>query len=144
MTAKSVSITHEQAKAALQKYHNKCAAARALGIHHDTMAKLLGGAYTPAPASATANARRTLQSFREQFDKDTIVPRRITDFLKKMADDGDLWIPEAELRERTHISAATLNTYRDMFAGHIVQVDRKNIWAVNKGVANQIRRMKLL
>jgi hypothetical protein len=144
MAAKPVSITVEQARAALDKHGNKSAAARALGIHRDTMAKLIGGKYIPAPVPARAATRRTIQSFREQFDKDTIVPRKIQDFLSSMSDDGDLWIPESELRERAHISATTLNLYREQFAGQIVAVDRKNIWCVNKGVANQIRKMKLL
>lgn len=79
----------------------------------------------------------SLQEFREMYDKDVIVPKKVREALKKL---GNRWIPEAEFIRMAMISQADMGNYREQFAEHIVMVDSvKRVWVGTRALAAELR-----
>lgn len=85
-------------------------------------------------------AGRPLSEFREVYDKDFIVPKRIKQGLKEL---GQGWEYEAEFIRQIGVRAIDLAAYRDMFADHIVNIrsESKRAWAGTTATAKQMREM---
>ena len=112
--------------AALVSEHGSIkAAARAIGIAESTFRGRLKGApvahrVTPraAPLVATAPIKsRSLEAFRAEFDKGTIVPGKVRAALAAL---GDGWLFETEFAQAAGVSLNDLGHYRDEFAPHIL------------------------
>ena len=84
---------------------------------------------------------RSLQEFRAEHDKSFIVPKKITDALKKL---GNGWEYEVQFMRIAGLSVTDLAAYRDQFAEHVVMVGGRNpkrVWAGTVDLARQLRDM---
>lgn len=90
-------------------------------------------------------AAQSLQSFRETYDKDYIIPRRIKDGLRTLLDDegNPGWAYEVQFAKHCGVSPQDLGNYRDSFASHVVVLSRdgRRAWAATPEVATTLRGM---
>lgn len=120
---------------------NQTAAAKEAGVARSTFAARLKKEVTSDKApKAVAKNIRTLQEFKQTFDKDTIVPAKIKAALK---DVGSGWLYESEFVKEAGVSYSDLGIYRDMFTDHVVTLKRENkrAWAGTVAVANQMKAL---
>lgn len=90
------------------------------------------------PATAPANRRgRTLAEFRDQFDKSTIVPKRIKTALAELG--RSHWLYELEFQKLAGVSLADLGNFRDQFSDYVVAMRTKRAWAGSTELAAQMR-----
>jgi len=139
----------ETAEAAVLKTNgNVAAAARSLGVAKSTVQKALGRhpdvkakAMRPKlKANASAKTQgRTLDEFRHTYDKDTIIPQRINEALKRL---GGGWVFEVEFAKMAAVSLSDLGNYRDGFADHVVALrESRRAWAGTTATAKAMREM---
>jgi hypothetical protein len=84
---------------------------------------------------------RPLGDFRAAHDKDTIVPAKFREALKKL---GGGWLYDEEFRKLAGLSTADFARYRDQFLDHVVIVkgaQPKKAWAGTKDLAAKMRAM---
>lgn len=98
-----------------------------------------------AKRSSTAISKETkkgksLQDFRELYDNDYIVPKRIQKALKEL---GESWEAEMDFSRRANVSLQNLNLYKDQFEDHIIVVThkKKRLWAGTVKFAEKCREM---
>lgn len=140
-------------KAIVRKHKgNQRAAARELHIDEKTLRRRLReGSSTPVqarsratPAAAPTPARgRSLESFKQEFDRATIIPSKIRAALTAM---GDTWLYETEFIKQAGVSTPELGDYRDQFNDHVLEVRARGkaprrIWAGTVKLATKMRGM---
>ena len=83
---------------------------------------------------------KSLSEFREVYDKDYIIPRRIRAGLKSL---GNGWEYEVEFARKIGVRIADLANYREMFTEYVVSLNQasKRVWAGNKTLAEQLKEM---
>lgn len=85
---------------------------------------------------------RSIEEFRNAFDKATIVPSRVKAALAAL---GTGWMTELEFAKLAGVSLPDLGTYREAFEGHVVVLPGehkgKRLWAGTKAVATRMREM---
>jgi len=131
-------MTREEAQALVKKHGTAAAAARAAGVAKQTFSDRLLGKYPPrvAPTGGT----RSLADFRAQYDKATIVPRKVREALHQL---GAGWAYEVDFARRAGVSLADLGRFRDQFAAYVVQIgrDSRRAWAGSAATARAMREM---
>lgn len=142
-------MTRSEAQAAIQKYGGQRRAADALGITRKKIELALrrddvpGGKASARAAvvkAATQIKCRTLDEFRQTYDKATIVPAKIKAGLKTLGATG--WEYEVQFAKLCGISSADLSAYRDGFASHVVPLrDSRRAWAGTVSTANKMKEM---
>jgi len=132
MTQKQV----QQARDAVAKHGTLAAAARALKLPKSTLQHRL----STTDVAPTRTAGRSLDEFRSQYDKETIVPAKVRAALREL---GSGWAYEIEFVKLAGVALADLANFRDMFADHVVAVQRsgKRAWAGTKATADKMREM---
>ena len=138
----------EQAIALYEEHGTVRGAARAAGISPTAMRKRLQsvgvrgkGKQMPTASMTPSNAKaRSLADFRETYDKDTIIPKKLDAAIAEL---GDGWLYESEFVKLAGVSYMDLTAFRDAYSTHIVYIkrDSKRVWAGTPEVADQMRRM---
>lgn len=89
---------------------------------------------------------KTLNSFREKFDRSVVVPNKIKAALQSLLDEHgpEAWESEGEIIKRSGISMTDMGEFREMFEKHIVKVrernrDERRIWFGDAKVAAKVR-----
>lgn len=140
--------------AALVRKHGSIrAAAAASGLKYTTFRdRMKGGragirerrAGTAVPAATASRVKaRSLEAFRHEFDKDTIVPARIRAALAAL---GEGWLFEVEFAQAAGVSLNDLGHYRDEFAAHHLVARspgkaERRVWAGTPEAAAAMRAM---
>ncbi len=100
-----------------------------------------------AKASSSKSAprvkARSLEAFREQFDRSTIVPGKIRAALEAL---GEEWLFEVEFAQAAGVSLTELGHYRDEFAAHQLVArapgrGERRVWVGSIKAANAMRAM---
>lgn len=120
--------------------------ARATGIprtsarRHIDAAQRDGVTVSGQPPAESNRTGKSLAEFREAYDRDYIVPRKVREALNAL---GDSWEYEAEFVRRAGVSFADLGRYRDQFAEHVVVLNRdsRRAWAGTVALAAKMREM---
>lgn len=83
---------------------------------------------------------KSLADFKQTYDKNTIIPRKIKAALKEL---GSAWEYEAEFIKRAGINYTDMNTFRDMFDDHLIFIKRENkkIWCGTLAFANKLKEL---
>jgi len=91
-------------------------------------------------ANGKLKSGRSLQDFRAEYDKDFIVPQKISDALRIL---GDGWEYEVQFAKLASVGLVDLASYRDAFAEHVVVLGRegRRAWAGTKEAAAKMREM---
>jgi len=131
--------TREDILAAIAEHGSQRKAARALGIAQSTLSAALHGTRDRTPAAAKT-VGRSIDEFRNTYDKGTIIPARITAALKQL---GSGWDYEVGFSRLAGVSLTDLSAVREQFEAHIVVVDRggRRAWAGTVATANKMREM---
>jgi len=140
-------MTAAEARAAIEKHGSQRAAAKALGVHHGTLGKIVsrdkarGGNKTqPQPTiSSDTGKGRSLADFRAAHDKATIIPHKIREGLAKLGKAG--WLYESEFVKLAGVSPMDFSAYRDEFAAYFVQLRDRRAWAGSEKLATQMREV---
>jgi hypothetical protein len=140
-------MTATEAQEAVKKHGSQRAAARALGVHHGTLGKILsrakarGKAQTPPQAAGSSDMGkgRSLADFLKAHDKATIVPAKIREGLAKLGKNG--WLYESEFVKLANVSPGDFSAYRDEFAAYFVQLRDRRAWAGSEKLASQMREV---
>lgn len=129
-------VTPDQAREALKKHGSQTAAAKALGVARSTLAKHLNVEAKPQQPKAG----RSIDEFRNTYDKSTIVPKRVSAALKQL---GGGWDYEVNFARLAGVSLMDLSAIRDQFEAHVVPVDRsgRRAWAGTTATAQKMREM---
>jgi hypothetical protein len=103
-------------------------------------ARTRGDRPIPVKEPIKPRAGRSLSDFRNQYDKDVIVPSKIRTALKELRSS---WVYEKEFVHMTGVSFNDMGNYREMFADHIVNLrqENKRVWAGTPKLAIQLREM---
>ena len=144
----------QEAKQLFEKHGTIAGAANEAGICPAAMRKRLRGigmfpgvqhrdGTCDTTASVTVNHSLTAHSlvdFRNAYDKDTIIPRKIREALESI---GSGWVYESELTRISGVGYADLGMYRDEFADHVVFIKResKRAWTGSTETAEAMRKM---
>lgn len=141
-------MTRQEAEAAVKQYGSINKAARSVGVRKSTISNALKGITKAAgklPTAKTAAAAvkrqgKTLNDFRQTYDKATIVPAKIKAALVVLGAGG--WDYESQFARLAGVSLADLGTFRDQFADYVVALrDSRRAWAGSKATAKQMREM---
>lgn len=126
-------MTSEQAKELIQKHGSVRKASEASGVGRKTLTRL---------SKAESSGRRvgkSLLEFRSQYDKDFIVPHKVTQALKAL---GNKWEYEVEFARLAGVGLADLGNYRSKFAEHVVSLrDSRRVWAGTTALAKTLKEM---
>ena len=136
----------------VQKHGSIARAAKALKISPSTFRDRMRGGRAglrarrqgkPASTPAAAPKAYSLDDFRTQFDKSTIVPNKIRAALSAL---GDGWLYEVEFAQHAGVSLNDLGRFRDAFASHQIVArapgrSERRIWVGSKKVADRMREM---
>jgi hypothetical protein len=111
------------------------AVTKQLGVNPTSVRNMLTRIRRDQPTSG-----RSLAEFKQTYDKNTIIPQKIKKALKEL---GAAWEYEAEFIKRAGVNYTDINTFRDMFDGHVVVVKResKKIWCGTAAFANQLKEL---
>ena len=141
-------MTREEAQALVTKHGSIRKAAKIAGINRHTLGRWLNGetkARAVVRAVSTKSytglqvAARSVADFRNTYDLNTIVPKKIAAGFKLL---GAGWMYESEFAKAAGLTMKDLGMFRDNYADHIVVVgDSRRIWAGKKTVAEQMRQM---
>ena len=132
---------YQEAYEAVQKTGgNLTAAARLLGIDRHAVKRRLRkcyeqtGATIPLPvaqvsAKPKANVSpRTLNEFKQKYDKSTIIPSKIREGIVTVLSRG--WLYDAEFREACGVPPGNWRRFADDFSEYHTKRDGKIIWAM--------------
>lgn len=83
---------------------------------------------------------KTLDEFRQQYDKSYIIPTRVKDALKAM---GNTWEYEGPFAKQACVTLADLGDVREQFIDHVVILSRdgRRAWAGTAATAEAMRKM---
>ena len=130
-------ITKDEAVALCVKNNgNVTEAAKEAGMPRTTFRKIMKGGAAKATPSPIG---KTLAQFRETFDKNVIVPKRIKAGLEKL---GDSWEYEVAFAKSAGVSLTDLANFREMFPDnwHALKRDGRRVWS-SKSTIKAIRSM---
>lgn len=132
------------AVAAFEAYGNKAEAAKSLGLSRTTFCDRLDAAAKRGMVTMdlpSASKGRSLSDFRQEYDKDFIVPKKIEGALAEIGKDG--WEYEVGFAKLAGISLADLGNYREKYAEYVVVIKRdgKRAWAGSPKTAATMRSM---
>lgn len=89
---------------------------------------------------------KDITAWREQHDKDVIVPKKIQAAIESMRKDGpETWEYESDFIKRAGISQTDMGRYRERFIKHIVPTpvttgrSARNCWFADAKVAGKLR-----
>jgi len=141
-------MTREEAQELVKKHSTKQEAADAAGVSRTTFRRILDGTQrartvkmvvSTKPYMGTQVTARSVTDFRNTYDLNTIVPKKIAAGFKQL---GAGWLYESEFAKAAGLTMKDLGMFRDNYAEHIVVVgDSRRIWAGKKTVADQMRSM---
>ena len=143
-------MTREEAQELIKKHGSMRKASKAAGMHRETLAKIAAGkpvftqqkrslVISTKPYSGLQVTARSVTDFRNTYDLNTIVPKKIAAGFKQL---GAGWLYESEFAKAAGLTMKDLGMFRDNYAAHIVVVgDNRRIWAGKKAVAEQMRSM---
>ena len=143
-------MTQEEAQSLVKKHGNKKEASIAAGISRTTFCRILDGvscagkkvlvvSTKPFIGIGTSIAARSVTDFRNTYDMNTIVPKKIAAGFKQL---GAGWLYESEFAKSAGLTMKDLGNFRDNYAEHIVVVkEGRRVWAGKKTVAEQMRQM---
>jgi hypothetical protein len=121
----------ETVRKAVAKCGGITKAAESLGISRHAAGRLLRQKASPA--------KKSLSDFRAEYDKDTIVPKRLKAALVALGSGG--WEYEVPFARAAGVSLSDLSAYRDAFASNVVQLPGgRRAWA-QAGTAAKMRSM---
>lgn len=85
-----------------------------------------------------------VEEFRQQYDRAYIVPRRISDALKKL---GDRWMREIDFAKFAGIGTQDISAYRAEFEqDFVVELGGRNagkrVWCGTKAMAAKLREIQ--
>lgn len=138
-----------EAYEALEKYGSQREAAAALGISRKSLRDRLNRGRTatvsdkkdePRPKSQSPVLVKTLEDFRNTYDKDVIIPAKIREGIAALSGG---WAYEQEFVRFAGVSYNDLGIYRDMFADYVVIIKRgeRRAWAATPELAEEMRKM---
>ena len=130
----------EAAKAAKMSFggfRSRLATAKKRGL---TLTNAKSNTKSNGKANGKLKSGRSLQDFRAEYDKDFIVPQKISDALRIL---GDGWEYEVQFAKLASVGLVDLASYRDAFAEHVVVLGRegRRAWAGTKEAAAKMREM---
>ena len=139
-------MTKEQALALVAKYGSQKAAALAVGVTRHVIYHAIKRSENRKRGESSQSSLpekelsvRSLQEFRNTFDLETIVPKKINVALKQL---GSGWLYEMEFCKSADITSTQISNFRDRYSEHIVCIrDRRRIWVGKKNIAEEMRRM---
>jgi hypothetical protein len=134
-------MTREEAKKAVEKFGSVTGAARGLKVARNSLRWALRDKDERPSSVAKVPIVRTVSEFRKTYDKDTIVPSRIRNGLKKLGRGG--WAYEVDFVRLAEINTNDLRVYRDAFAqDHVVEIkDGRRVWTGSKSTTEELRAM---
>jgi len=146
------SMNSDEVKAAIRKCGSQTKAARMLNISRRQIRKILTGVVKvvnpvktrpcqstlPVGVSRSVTAR-SLKDFRELYDKNLIIPRKIRDAIKRLGQNG--WAYEIEFVKDAEISQADMGNFREKFSDYVVVLKSKRVWAGSPRLAQTLRSM---
>jgi hypothetical protein len=146
-------MTPEEAQAFVKKCGSIRKAAVAAGVSRRTMGRIVHGelkkpckltrhlspsASAPSYAGASA-AVRSVADFRNVYDLNTIVPKKIAAGFKLL---GAGWMYESEFAKAAGLTLKDLGNFRENYMDHfLVTRDGHKVWAGRVSVANELRQM---
>lgn len=86
-----------------------------------------------------ASKAKTLDDFRQQHDKNFIIPARIKAGIAKLGVGG--WEEEGPFQKANGISVTDGAKFRDQFAEFIVETGKKRVYCGSKKLATKLREM---
>lgn len=141
-------MTQQEALALVKRWGNKSKAAQMNGIDRTTFRRVLKGKpnrvgeisrLAPVASYTPTLEARSLSDFRNTYDLNTIVPRKIAAGFKQL---GAGWLYEAEFAKLAGLTLKDLGMFRDNYSEHVVVVsDSRRVWTGNKNIAEEMRRM---
>ena len=143
-------MTREEAQELVKKHGSMRKASKAAGISRHTLAAALGlerkrkhvamhPVVSTKPYTGLQVTARSVADFRNTYDLNTIVPKKIAAGFKQL---GAGWLYESEFAKAAGLTMKDIGMFRDNYAAHIVVVgDSRRIWAGKKTVAEQMRAM---
>jgi hypothetical protein len=146
-------MTREEAQELIKKHGSMRKASKAAGIHRDTLSKIAAGikvrlgpgrppntlGISTKPYIGLQVQARSVTDFRNTYDLNTIVPKKIAAGFKQL---GAGWLYESEFAKAAGLTMKDLGNFRDNYAEHIVVVkEGRRVWAGKKTVAEQMRQM---
>jgi hypothetical protein len=141
-----------KALALVKKHKSVRKAAKAANMVRSTFQRLLETGIQPRsqqkpkskqPAKTTPEEKvhaKKLSEFREKYDKNYFIPKRVKAALAKL---GAGWDYEVSFAKMAEVSLTDLNSVREQFIDYVVQIGRdgRRAWCGSKTVAEQMRRM---
>jgi hypothetical protein len=132
-------MTQDEAKALVEKHGNKKAAAMAIGMSESAFGRLVRGQAKSTGSASAQKTGKSLADFRQQYDKDFIIPTRVKAALKEL---GGGWEYEVQFAKVAGVSLADLGNYRDQFIDHVVTLkESRRVWAGTVQMAETMRGM---
>jgi hypothetical protein len=133
-------MTADEAKALLKKHGTLTRAAAAAGMVRSTFTRLVGGSKRPVLGTASSKViGRSIAEFRETYDKNTIVPRKIEAGIKRL---GNRWLYEVEFSKEFGVSLRDLSMFRDRYSDNVVIVsDSRRVWVGKRDVSETLKEM---
>lgn len=134
-------MTRSEAQAAVRKYGGQNKACKALGIARGALQyALYESKHTGSDPAPVKSSVKSLNEFKQTFDKSFIVPNKIKAQLKKM---GAGWMYEVDFAREAGITLTDVGHYRDKYAeAHVVELrGGRKAWAGKKSVTIQMREM---
>lgn len=133
-----------EAVAAFEAFGNKTEAAKSLRLPRNTFCDRLDAAMKLGilPVSLPTTAKgRSLADFRQEYDKDFIVPKKIESAIADLGKDG--WEYEVQFAKLAGLSLADLGNYRERYSEHVVTIKRdgRRAWAGSPKTAAAMRSM---
>ena len=152
-------VTQQEAMELVKTYGTQAAAAAFLNMSKSAFGRLLhtgstsGKNYsankqvTKGTTPMALKGKKTLNDFRNLYDKDTIVPSKIKEALNKLKatskDEEDGWEYEVQFAKDAGVSISDIGNYREMFSEYVVFIKRENkrVWAATPKLASTITAM---
>lgn len=144
-------MTVAELQALVQQHGSIGAAARALGMARSTLRDRLNGrptrvrVATVVRAAAPVRVQRahTFDDFRAQFDRETVIPAKISAALREL---GNGWLYETEFAQLAGVGLNDLGRFRDAFADHHLEArapgrSARRVWVGSVEIAAQMRAM---
>ena len=129
-------MMRSQAEMMIQKHGSMTKAAEAARVSRHVIARAL----KKCEATPLLEKKKTLNDFRQTYDKGFYIPQKIKLALAKL---GASWEYEVGFAKLAGVSLMDLGLVRDQFADHVISLGRDNrrAWCGSKSMAAQMRAM---
>ncbi len=123
----------------IEKYGSFSEAARKLNLPRGTLKNRLR--HGPVEDEPQVKVGKSLDDFRNTFDKATIIPAKIKKALEKMGPNN--WMYESEFAKLAEVNLHDLGNFREEFAAYVVTIgrDSKRAWGGSPATAQKMREM---